>query len=84
MAKLSNRIKTTVDIHLNGYERIQAFRWLNVQHTGKESMPVEVKCSAKHQDAGYALCRVNRVEIELELKKNGTYKVVKVGGKKVK
>jgi len=83
--KPSNIIKTTIDLSLNEEQRRQAFRWINVQHTGKETVPLDtkIKLAPEHVGAGYTLCRGRRIEVEVEVSKNGDLKIITIGGRKV-
>ena len=55
----------------------EAERWLNLQHYGKESIPLHIKCSKEHVDAAYNLHRVRKINLKFKINKNGDWKLVK-------
>lgn len=65
-------------VHLNdGPERTAAFRWINLQHAGKELIPLDEKVSTPHKDAAYAVCRGRIVDLTFEVTKDGDWKLLK-------
>lgn len=65
-------------IHLSeGPDRSAAFRWINLQHAGKELIPLTESVSNAHRDAAYALVRGRVVDLTFETDKDGNWKLLK-------
>ena len=73
----NNRFVAEVSVSLpHNISRVH--RWLNVQHTGKETLPLDKRASKKHQDAAWRLHMCRRYKMEFEVDKKGNWTFVKI------
>lgn len=59
-----------------GKEGKRALHWLNVQYTGKPTMPLEEKCAEDHVEATHNLFCSRVVRLTIEIDKQGNWKLL--------
>ena len=72
-----NQFEVTVSAGLEGLNRQNIFRWINTQHDGRELIPLDEKCSKKHQDAAWNAVKYRIFVLTIEVNKNGSWKLIK-------
>ncbi len=74
----SNRFSVIVGVSLPRYGQATnaVNRWLNVQHDGRELIPLNEKCSQKHKDAAWQLHMGRMIKLTFEVNKDGLWKLI--------
>jgi len=74
-----NTFVIEIDAHLPDNEELSAVsRWLNLQHAGKELIPLDEKCSQEHKDAAWHLHACHRFRAKFSINKQGHWKFIKM------
>jgi hypothetical protein len=74
-----NTFVVEIDAHLPDNEELRAVqRWLNLQHAGKELIPLSEKCSEAHKEAAWHLHACHRMRLKFRINKQGHWKFIKM------
>ncbi len=73
----TNRFKVTAGISFpQGDEGSNVRRWFNLENMGMELIPFNVKIPQKVKDRAWLLNACRRVELEIEVSKTGSWKLI--------
>jgi len=72
-----NQFEVVTSVSMEGFSENRIFRWINLQYEGRELIPLNVKCSKKHQDAAWKVKMSRAVILTFEVNKNGSWKLIK-------
>jgi hypothetical protein len=76
MKNPSNWFTVDVSVHFPKDEQEHNLNhWLNIQHTGKPTMPFTQKISEKHTDAAWNMHRGRMVRMTFEINEKGNWKL---------
>jgi len=72
-----NTFVAEVSVSLPPDQELSLNRWLNLQHAGKELIPLNEKCSQEHKDAAWHLHKCRRYRMKFEINKKGEWKFIR-------
>lgn len=77
MQKLTNRFSVAAEVCFpKTAQGTDVLRWLNVQYTGKSTVPLTESVSKGHRDATHTLFACRRVHLVFQINKQGEWSLV--------
>ena len=53
-------------------------QWINIQHAGKNQIPLDEEVSEEHTNAHHCLHSTRKISVLVEVKKDGNWKFLKI------